>query len=450
MKNLKPYLDAVNTAEARVRDIAARIDGLIESGKTTEALALKADLDAARTEAKDADALYQSVRDIDDGAGDGHRVLHVDDKDLQIGMSEKDIQNYSLVRAIRAAAEASTNPRAWEKAGLELEASRAMAEKLGRQPQGFFVPWDIQIAPNAMRGGGLRIRNDQMAGDPKYGGYLVGTELLSGSFIDILRNKMVTRQAGATVLTGLVGNVDIPKKTVGSTMYWIGEGTSPTKSQLEFGQIEGRPRTAAAYLQLTRRFLKQSSLDAEQMVRDDLATTIALGVDYAGLHGLGAANQPLGVQYLTGIGSVVGGDNGAAPDWADIIDLETEVATDNADAGALAYITNTKVRGKLKKTEKASTTGQYVWEKSEMNGYPAFATNQVRSDLVKGNSSVCSAIFFANWADLVYLFWAGLDVIIDPYTNSTSGDVLVTAMQDVDVIERRPQSFAAMLDALTV
>jgi hypothetical protein len=93
-----------------------------------------------------------------------------------------------------------------------------------------------------------------------------------------------------------------------------------------------------------------------------------------------------------------------------------------------------------------------IWDKGAqpLNGYPAFVTNQVASNLVKGSSgAVCSAIFFGNWADLVYAFWAGLDVIVDPYTNSTSGDVLITSMQDVDVIVRRAESFAAMLDALT-
>lgn len=452
MINLKPYLDAVNTAEARVRDVAARIDELITEGKSAEAMELKDELDAAKVEANSANQLYISMRDVDDGgnAGAGRLVMEVKSQDMELGMSGKEIENYSLLRAIRAAAEASNNPRSWECAGLELEASRAMAEKLGRAPQGFFVPWDIQIAPVRQRGGAMRLRNTQTVGDPKTGGYLVETDLLSESFIDVLRNRMITRQAGATVLTGLVGDIDIPKKTATSQAYWIGEGTSPNKSALEFGQIAARQRTIAAYLQLTRKFLKQSSLDAEQMVRDDVATVIALGVDLAGLHGLGAANQPLGVQFTTGIGSVVGGENGAAPDWDDVIDLETEVATDNADTGSLGYITNTKVRGKLKKTEKATTTGQFIWDKNEMNGYPAYATNQVASNLTKGSAiGICSAIFFGNWSDLVYPFWAGLDVLVDPYTNSTSGDVLITAMQDVDVVIRRAVSFAAMLDALT-
>lgn len=456
MKNLKALYDAAQSAEARLQDVLARIDALLGEGKTAEAKALKPELEEAKTAAKEANDFYLSARDVSGEPGDNdpmRRITQVADGDLAIGMSEKEIQNYSLLRMVRAVvAMQSGDTQAMNKAGLELEASRAMAEKLGRNPKGFFVPWDVMITPVEARGGAMRIRNDQRVGDPTTGGYLVATQLLSQSFIDVLRNKMVTRQAGATVLTGLIGDVDIPKKTTTSTAYWLGEGTSPTKSTLKFGQLEARPRTIGAYLQLGRKFIKQTSRDAEMMARDDLATTLALGVDAAAFHGLGAANQPLGLQYLTGIGSVVGDTNGAAPDWADIIDLETAVSVDNADVGSLAYITNAKVRGKLKKTLVTATYGEkHIWgdDPQPLNGYPAYVTNQVSSTLTKGNSSVCSAIFYGNWADLVFCFWGGLDVLVDPYTNSTNGDVLLTAMQDVDILFRRAESFSAMLDALT-
>lgn len=463
MRNLKLYLDAVQTAEAHVQDVAARIDALITEGKQAEAMALKPELDTAKAEAKAANELYLSMRDTaGDGSGSAgdtglvRRIMQVNPNDLTVGMSQSEIRNYSIVRLINAVAESLRgNSRGLDSAGLEIEASRAMAQKLGRNPQGFFMPWDVMITPPAMRGGAVRIRNTQQAGDPTTGGYLVETMQLS--FIDMLRNKMVTRAAGAQVLTGLVGDIDIPKKTATSTAYWIGEGTSPSKSTLTFGQIPGTPRTVAAYIQLTRRFLKQASMDVEMMARDDMATTLAVAIDAAGLHGLGAANQPRGVASTPGIGSVAGGADGLAPAWTHIIDLETEVSIDNADVGALAYITNPKVRGKLKKTLITATYGdQFIWDSrnpsTPLNGYPAYVTNQVSSTLTKGSSSgvgVCSAIFYGNWQDLVYLLWGGLDILVDPYTNSTSGDVLITAMQDVDDVVRRPESFSAMLDALT-
>ena len=444
---LKPYFDAVNTAEAEVTRLRNEIDSLFRAGDKKKALDLRPALEEAKTKAKEANDLYLSMRDAGNPADPGRHFVPAADGDLNIGLSPKEVKNYSLLRAINAAADQKNNPRAWDEAGLELEASRAVAERLGKKPQGFFVPWEIQNA--AYR----RPVNTQQVGDPTTGGYLVATELLADSFIDVLRNSMMLKQAGARVMTGLVGDIDIPKKTTASVAYWIGEGDAPNKSTLQFGQVAARPKTVAAYAQLTRKFLKQATPDAEMLVRDDIAQTLALAADKAGLHGAGSANEPLGVALMSGIGAVVGGTDGATPDWADLVDLESEIALDNALIGKLGYITNTKVQGYLKKTRHNATYGtDYIWpiNAREINGHPAWVTNQVRSDMVKGSSgAVCSGIFFGNWDDLVFLYWGGLDVIVDPYTNSTSGDVLITSMQDLDIVGRRVQSFSAMLDAKT-
>ncbi len=230
------------------------------------------------------------------------------------------------------------------------------------------------------------------------------------------------------------------------------EGADAGETVPAFDLVQFRLKTLGGYTDVTRKMMAQSSLDIETLVRDDLAQAIALAIDFASLHGPGTSGSPTGIAATSGIGSVVGGTNGAAPTWAHVVALETEVAIDNADIGALAYLTNPKVRGKLKTTEKAASTAQFVWgERPELNGYRAEVTNQVSSTLTKGTSSgVCSAAFFGNWSDLVLAFWSGVDLLVDPYTLGKSGGVRVRALQDCDVQLRRPQSFAAMLDALTV
>lgn len=360
--------------------------------------------------------------------------------DPNIGMGKKDLRAYSLLRAIHAAATFD-----WRGAELEKEASEAVAKRLGKEPDGFFVPFDwMRTSPAEQRD--LNVTTDSA------GGYTVSTDLLAQSFIDLLRNKMVVRQAGATVLSGLVGDVAIPRQTGGATAYWVAESGAPTESQQTFDQVALSPKTVGAFTDISRKLLKQSSIDVEMFVRDDLATVLALAIDLAALHGSGSSNQPTGVAATSGIGAVVGGTNGALPDWADIIDLETAVAVDNADIGRLAYITNAAVRGVLKQTEKAANTAQFVWTDgaAPLNGYAAHVSNQVSSALTKGTASgICSAIFFGNWQDLILGMWGSLDITVDPFTGATAGTVRVVELQDVDIAVRHAQSFAAMLDALT-
>ena len=189
-------------------------------------------------------------------------------------------------------------------------------------------------------------------------------------------------------------------------------------------------------------------MDIENFIRTDLASTLAIAIDLAAIHGSGSSNQPTGILATTGIGSVVGGTNGIAPTYAHIVGLETQVAQDNADVGSLAYLTNSKVRGKLLQTEKASDTAQFVWQdNNSMRGYNAAVSNQVSSTLTKGNQSLSSAIIFGNWNDLIIGMWGGLDIAVDSSTGSSSGTVRVVALQDVDIAVRHAQSFAAMLDA---
>ena len=353
-------------------------------------------------------------------------------EDTKIGMSDKEADSFSIVRAVNALVTGN-----WNDAGFEREASDSMAGKLGKRAQGFYIPTDV-------------LMRDLNVTTSTAGGHTVSTDLLSGSFIDMLRNKMSVVGLGATMMNDLVGNIAIPRQTGGATSYWVAESGAVTESQPAFDQVTLSPSTVGAFSDVSRRLLLQSSMDVEAFIRSELATTLALEIDRAAINGSGSSNQPTGILNVSGIGAVAGGTNGAAPDWADIVDLESAVSVDNADMGALGYLTNASVRGKLLQTEKASSTGQYIWgEGNTLRGYNAAVSNQVPSNLTKGSGTGLSAILFGNWNDLIIGTWGGIDINIDTSTGSASGTVRVVALQDVDIAVRHAESFAAMQDAIT-
>ncbi len=240
---------------------------------------------------------------------------------------------------------------------------------------------------------------------------------------------------------------------------WVTEGNAPTEGVPTFGQVKFQPSQLSCYLDVSRQTLLQSSFDVEQFLRSDLAANLAIEIDRTVLHGSGSGAEPTGIFGTSGIGDVAGGTNGLAPIWAHAIELETDVSVANADLGSLAYITNSKVRGKLKVTEKASGTGLFVWQDpanvspampgAPLNGYPAFVTNQVRSDLTKGTASTCSAIFFGNWEEGIVAVWSDLEILVDPYSGSSAGLVRLVALAFADFQVRHPESFSVMKDALT-
>jgi len=372
------------------------------------------------------------------------KVKPIKPDDGRLDLAAKEVKQFSFFNLIKALA-SPTDRKAQEEAKFEFEVCEAFEKKIGKSStgNGRIVPTEVMF-------------RDLSVGTDTAGGYLVSTDLLADKFVEMLRNKLVVLRAGATVFSGLVGDVAIPKQTGGATAYWVAEDGSVTESDQTFGQIAMAPKTVGSRTQITRKLLLQSSLNIQNLVKNDLIKTIATAVDYAALHGSGTSNQPTGIINTTGIGVVAIGTNGGAPTWAHIINLEKEVAVDNADVGRLAYMTNAKVRGKLKQTFTNATYGEIpVWKDGNksgvglMNGYPAYVTNQVASDLTKGTGSNLSAIFFGNWADLIIGFWSGVDIIVNPYSDDASGKITITALQDCDIAVRHAESFAVIKDAST-
>ncbi len=358
-----------------------------------------------------------------------------------IGMTGKEKRQFSFVRAINAAAS-----RNWKDAGLEREASDAVALLTKRSPQGFFVPNDMTSHKRVMT-----------VGTPSAGGNLVATDLLSESFIDLLRNKMLVRQMGAQILGGLVGDVAVPSQTGGATSYWVPEGGDPTVSQPVLGQLGMTPKTVGAFTDISRKLLLQSSIDVENLVKMDLSTVLALAIDLAAINGSGASNQPTGILNTVGIGDEAGGTNGGAPTWANIVNLWKLVAGANAAFGTLGFLTTVNAAAKLMTTEKATGTAQFIWPDfpgedglARLAGFRAGVTEQVPSNLSKGTGSNLSAIIFGNFSDLIIGEWGALDVLVDPFTGGISGTTRVRVLQDIDVLVRRPASFSVMADAITI
>jgi HK97 family phage major capsid protein len=354
---------------------------------------------------------------------------------------------------------ASASPAAQEAAAFELECS-AEAQKIngrdGGQVRGVTVPAEILRAPvigaagrSAYAGMGLaQEKRDLLVGTTTMGGFTVATDLLGASFIEVLRNRLSVMAAGATMLTGLVGNVAIPRQTSAASAFWVAENGVPTESQQAFDQVTMSPKTVGAFTDVSRRLLLQSSIDVEAFVRMDLAKVIALAIDLGALNGSGASNQPRGVLQTAGIGSVAIGTNGGPLTWDAVVDLETAVGTANADVPTSSYITNAVLRGRMKKTaEMGNTAALPIWRGNEVNGYQAIASNQVPSNLTKGTGTNLSALLFGNFADLLIGMWGGLDLLVDPYTGGSAGTVRTIALQDVDVAVRRAASFAACVDA---
>jgi HK97 family phage major capsid protein len=356
-----------------------------------------------------------------------------------VGLNSREAQSYSLLRAINASASND-----WSKAGFEREISQEIATRLGKDARGFYVPADIGWSKRDVISG-------TGTGTSK-GGYMIGTDQRGDLFIDALRDTLVMAGLGARMLTGLQGNVAVPKLATKTTVAFVSETNAPTEGAPVFGQLLMSPKTVAGYVDISRRMMIQSDPSVEAVLRNDIISQIAAKIDDVAIKG-GGANEPTGILGTSGIGAVAIGTNGGAPTWASVVALERAVAVANAATGNLGYLTNPKVVAKLRSTARQSSgvEGNFILNDSnKLMGYDVTSTNLVPSTLTKGSSSgVCSAMIFGNFNDVIIGMWSGVDVIVDTASLSTSGSTRLAFFQDVDVGVRHAESFAAVQDYTT-
>jgi len=357
--------------------------------------------------------------------------LH-DDGAGSIGLTAQEVKRYSLMNVIRHLADPSDRATR-EAASFELDCSKAAEAKLGRAAKGVVMPWDVMASTQA---------RTQAAGTASAGGYLVDTQLLTGSFIDLVRNRSALLGLNVTTLTGLTGNVDIPKKTGNTTAYWVGEDVAVSETNIALGQISMTPKSLGGYVDITRRLMQQSSLDVEALVRADLAESIALAIDSSGIYGLGGSSALLGIKNITGVGTEtltsdaatnksIGGVTYYFGNFSDYVNMETTVSVANLDVNSMFYVGNAHVRGALKQTLRNTNSEMFIWDNNEVNGYGGRVSNQL----------IGSNVLFGDFSQAIFGFWSGVDITVDPYTNSTKGTTRIVAFQDVDFGVRNPGAF---------
>jgi HK97 family phage major capsid protein len=336
-----------------------------------------------------------------------------------LDLSQKDTRTFSVLKAVRAMVD-----KDWRGAEFERECHEEILKRTGLSAAvhgGFFMPLDVQ-------------KRDLTVGTPTAGGNLVGTSLQPQSFIDLLRSRSVCAELGMNMLTGLVGNVTIPKLTGASTAYWLtNEATAITESQQTFGQLALSPKTLGVYTELSRLLMMQSTPSAEALVMNDFAKQMALGIDLAVLEGSGSSGQPTGISLTAGIGSV----SGTSLALAGVTEFQTDLATGNALQPNCAFVTTPAVAGLLVQRARISSTDSVtLWKgnvlEGVVEGFRARTTTQVTA----------ATMTFGDFAQVVLGEWGMLEIALNPYASFTAAISGIRAIQSVDVGIRQAAAFS--------
>lgn len=241
--------------------------------------------------------------------------------------------------------------------------------------------------------------------------------------LEPLRANLVLVQAGASYMTGLIGNVSIPAYS-GSNVTWAGEVTEATEGVGTFSEVNLEPKRLTAKIDVSKQFLMQDSNSAEEMLKRDIVAAISNKLEATILGaGAGSATEPKGL--LNGVTA-----DTAAITYKDIVAMEAELEDANV-RGDIKYIVSPSAKADLKTTDKGTDTGKYLMEGNEVNGYPVLCTSAVAD---KG-------VVMGNFSDYVIGQWGGIDLTIDPYTQAAKGKVRLVINAYFDAKPRREEAF---------
>lgn len=340
-----------------------------------------------------------------------------------VELSEAERSRYSLRRAVAVAA--GLEPAQ----SFESEVSEEIARQLPQSYQskgGLFIPTLFSRAALDTHTAGR------------------GAELVSeaaGPFITALRKRALVLQLGARLLTGLVGNLGLPRQDTSGGAQWAADNpiADYPQTNLTLSQVPLRPRLLVSATTFTRQLLVQSTPAVDEVVAEDMAQASAVALDLAAVHGSGVGNEPLGLYNIpSGVEEV---NFAGPPTLPKVVAMESAVAladgeTDPETAG---YLTTPEVRERAKLTAEYAGSGNRLWRDGRMNDRRSEATNQLAKTLGSGSNE--HAMVYGIWSELVVGEWGAIEVLANPYTQAARGLVLVTGFYLADVAPRHPESF---------
>lgn len=275
------------------------------------------------------------------------------------------------------------------------------------------------------------------------GGVLVEKDLQG--LLGLIQADTFLDKVGAYFMTGLKGDIVFPVQETAPTIQELTEIEQMNDSEITFSSFELKPTRRGTTVPISRQTLLQTSFDMQNIVLNAISQALAQKMNAEAIANL--------LTIITsGNGNLLAlGTNGVAPTYNDLVALEGLVDSFNHNRGVPKYLTNTKVRSKLKTTQIfTGTSGAPVWSPDNIvNGYEGVVSNIVPSNLTKGTATNASAIIFGNFNDFRIGMWGGTEFIVDPYTQKRKAQIEITANAFWAMKAVRNKSFAGIKDALT-
>jgi hypothetical protein len=250
------------------------------------------------------------------------------------------------------------------------------------------------------------------------------------------------------------GNVKLPRATVGTTASWLPEIGAGTDTDPTLDSITVTPKRIQGSTVISRQLVYQSSVDIENFIANDIANAIGVAVDNAALNGTGTAPQPLGIlKYPFNLPGAYAYDHrsanvtfGGPATWTNVLLFEKYLEQGNiVNDGTFGYATDPLARDKWQQVSKVAGYPSFLWENT---GDPADTFGRVNGRRAVSSTQLSNGqVIFGKWSEMLICSWFGLDVMVDPFSLATQGELRVRVSLLADIQFRYPLAFSVSTDS---
>lgn len=401
----------------KTSDLIEQRAAIVARMKTADEADDNSAFEAAETELRGIDAKLERQRKVD--AADRAEIGNPINGDAKLDSEIR--AKFRVTRAIADAAGLGVD------AGFEREVQAELAKRAGRHAEGVFIPAEVFETRVLTTSTGTE---------------LVPTEHRPDQYISALTASSVVRAMGARTLSGLTGNLSLPRETDSQAIGWVADNAALSSDDADFDSITLSPKHAGALSEWSRNMLLQASPDVEALLRQMLARNLALAIDRAAILG-GGTNEPKGLLSTTGIQKITA----PASLFDAVVDAVALADVENV-GGSRGLLTTPEVRKIASKALDAN--GLPIGLDKVFSGVPSTFSNQVPKTL-GGTPGTEHGLIYGDWSELLIGIWSEIDILVNPFESTaySKGNVSIRAMATVDCAVRHPKAFVSVEDVTT-
>ena len=251
------------------------------------------------------------------------------------------------------------------------------------------------------------------------GSDIVGTNLMA--IEPALRAKNVLVQSGAKFMTGLSGNVQIPRLSP-SNVGWQNEVGQAVDGAPTFDNVTLTPHRLTCFVDLSKQLLVQDSLSVEEAIRQDIIAAITSKLE--------ATILSADARTVSNPGGLMAGKTPTAvATFADICKLEAAVES----AGVLnpvSYVVSPSVRANFRDMTKGKGM-QLAYVDNSLDGATVLSTGNMKD----------KHFIVADWTNLALAQFGSLDITVDSFSQAVNGCVRLVINSYWDCQAIRPEAF---------